>query len=52
MNKKVFLWVVIGILFLVVLFLIFKVGASGHTIQSVSGATRSATSSNAMVGGC
>ncbi len=51
MDRKLFLWIVIGVLLLFALFLMFKVGASGG-VQSVSGVAKSVASSSAMVGGC
>lgn len=52
MDRKILLWIAVGALFLVVLFLIFRAGASGSAIQSASGAAKSVASSSAMVGGC
>jgi len=45
----------VGVLFIVVLFLVFKAGAGGsvgNTIQTAGSAARSAASSSGMVGGC
>ena len=55
MNLRITLWLVIGALFIVVLFLTFKVGSLGslETIQTVGTATKTATTSyGGMVGGC
>jgi len=52
MKKSTLMWIVIGILFLLALFLMFKAGASGSMAQSVSGTAKSLASSSAMVGGC
>ena len=53
MKKNVLLWVTIGVLFLVALFLVFKAGSvNSGEIQAVSGAAQSAASSSGMVGGC
>lgn len=51
MNKKVLLWVVIGALFLVVLYLVFAAGTgSSAAVQGAGSAVQSSSSS--MVGGC
>ena len=55
MEKRIWLWVVIGVLFLLVLFLVFKAGTGGSsstTIQAAGSAARTAASSSGMVGGC
>ncbi len=53
MNRKLILWIIIGVLALFALFLMLKIGISGSSIQGVSEAAKTAaTSSNAMVGGC
>ena len=55
MEKRITLWIIIGILFVAVLFLIFKTGASGSSstvVQSAGSAAKSAASSSGMVGGC
>lgn len=48
------LWIVIGILFVVALFLTFKAGAvsTSEVAASTSSAVKSAASSGGMVGGC
>ena len=53
-KKSTLLWVLIGVLFIVTLFLTFKTGSSGvgvATVKSASVATKTAASSG-MVGGC
>ena len=51
MNKRIVLWAIIGILFLAVLYLTFKTGASDvSTVETAAVASRSAASQ--MVGGC
>ena len=53
MNKRMILWIVIGILFLAVLYLTFKVNTLDvNAVQSAGTAIQSAASSSAMVGGC
>ena len=51
MERKILLWIVIGILFVAVLFLIFKV-STGNVVQSAGSAVESVASSGGMVGGC
>ena len=55
MERRIILWIVIAVIFIAVLFLIFKVGvgeATG-TAQSAGNAVSSAASSSSgMVGGC
>ena len=51
MERKTWLWIIIGILFLLVLFLVFKVGTTGNVVQSAGSAAQSVASSG-MVGGC
>ena len=51
MDKKIMLWVLIGVLFIFTLFLTFKAGAGSiGTAQAVS--TAASSSSGGMVGGC
>lgn len=52
MDKKTIMWVVIGVLFLVALYLIFQLGSGSIAAQSVAPATKPAVSSSGMVGGC
>ena len=56
MEKRFVLWIVIGVLFLAVLFLTFKAGSGGSVeiAQAATLAARSAASSPGagMVGGC
>ena len=56
MEKRIWLWVFIGALFIVVLFLVFKAGA-GNVVQTAGGAAKStatsaASSYSGMVGVC
>ncbi len=57
-ENRIWLWVVIGALFIVVLFLVFKAGAGGDVVKSAGGAATSAAKTSAassyggMVGGC
>ena len=50
-KRKKILWIVIGVLFIAVLFLTFKVGVAGNAVQSTGSAAKSVVSSG-MVGGC
>ncbi len=55
MDKKIILWIVIGILFLAALYLIFQVGSGSVAAQNVGAVTNpavSSASSSGMVGGC
>ncbi len=57
MEKRIVLWIIIGALFLAVLFLTFKTGgagaSTGNVVQSAGIAAKSvASSSGGMVGGC
>ncbi|GBE20226.1 MAG TPA: hypothetical protein ENG87_00565 [Candidatus Pacearchaeota archaeon] len=55
MERRIWLWIIIGILFIAVLFLAFKAGAGGATknvVQTAGSAAKSAASSSGMVGGC
>ena len=51
MNTKITLWVAIGVLFLIALFLVFKVGAGNAETVSTAGSAAKTVASN-MVGGC
>ena len=51
MDKRITLWIVIGVLFVVALFLSFKAGAGIETVQATSSVASSVASSG-MVGGC
>ena len=55
MDRKLFLWEMIGVLFIIALFLVFQAGASG-SVQAVGAtaqaAKTAAVSSGGMVGGC
>lgn len=52
MDKQTLMWIIIGVLFLAVLFMTFK--ASGSGVSSTAGATKGASSAvySSMVGGC
>lgn len=52
MERKIILWIVIGILFIAVLFLVFKAGVAGNVVQSAGSTAKSVASSSGMVGGC
>jgi len=55
MDKKIIMWVVIGILFLVALYFVFQTGSGSIATQNINSETASAVSSassSAMVGGC
>lgn len=54
MKTKVLLWVVIGVLFVVALFLVFKAGTVSTEAVQMGGniAKTAALSSGGMVGGC
>lgn len=52
MDSRITLWVIIGILFVVALFLTFNAGVgSTETVQSAGSAVKTVASSG-MVGGC
>lgn len=52
MERRMVLWAVIGVLFLVALYLVFQAG-SGAATQNIGPATSSAASAaSGMVGGC
>ena len=52
-RKKTLMWIVIGVLFLAVLFLTFKVSGNTSAAQATGQVTRTAASAGAgMVGGC
>lgn len=51
MEKRTILWIVIGVLFVIALFLSFKSGAGVETVQAASSVAQSAASYG-MVGGC
>ena len=54
-KRKLIMWVVIGVLFLVALYLVFQTGSGSIATQNVNSETASAVSSassSAMVGGC
>ena len=51
MEKKTLLWVVIGVMFLAVLFLTFKVSGNAGAAQTTGQVAKSVVSSG-MVGGC
>ncbi len=53
MERRMFLWMAIGVLLLVALFFAFKTGSVGSTGAVVQSASQSAASASAgMVGGC
>lgn len=55
MERRIWLWIIIGALFIVALYLVFQAGASSIATQGISSAASSATSaasSSGMVGGC
>ena len=56
MERRIVLWIVIGILFLSVLYMTFKAGSASTSIQSAQAAASSASSAassyGGMVGGC
>ena len=53
-RKKTLMWIVIGILFLAVLFLTFKVSGDTSGVQATGQVAKAAASSasSGMVGGC
>ena len=54
-KRKLIMWVVIGVLFLVALYLVFQIGGGSIATQNINSETASAVSSassSAMVGGC
>jgi len=50
MDKRITLWIAIGVLFIVALFLSFNAGLGAETVQAASSA--SSASYGGMVGGC
>lgn len=56
MKRDVFLWVVIGVLFVLALYLVFQAGSSSYsTLETAGNAVKgsvSPTSYSGMVGGC
>lgn len=54
MNTRITLWGIIGLMFVVALFLTFKAGAIGNveTGQVVASAAKTVAASSGMVGGC
>ena len=52
MDKKITLWIVIGVLFVVALLLTFKAGASGNVAALQSAGSVASSASSGMVGGC
>ena len=52
MDKKTLLWVGIGVLFVVALFLSFKAGSGVNSVQAVGSVAQSVASYGGMVGGC
>ena len=51
MERKTVLWIIIGALFLAVLFMAFNAGA-GVSTDALANTANVAASSSAMVGGC
>ena len=51
-NKRTILWIIIGVLFVIALFLSFKAGAGISSVQAAGSAAQSAASYSGMVGGC
>jgi len=52
-RKKTLMWIVIGVLFLAVLFLTFKVSGNTSAVQTAGQVVKSAAPAGAgMVGGC
>jgi len=52
MDKRITLWIVIGVLFIVALFLSFNAGLGAETVQAAGSVAQSAASYGGMVGGC
>ena len=51
MKRKIVLWMVIGALFLAVLFMVFKAG-TGASVSILANMANAGASPSAMVGGC
>lgn len=51
MDKKTIIWMVIGLLFVVALFLSFNAGLSSGTLQA-AGSAAQGSAYGGMVGGC
>ena len=54
MERRMMLWIAVGVLFLVALYLIFQTGSNfgAESIGSTTNAAANAASSSGMVGGC
>jgi hypothetical protein len=53
MKKNILLWIVIGALFIMALFLVFKAGSvNSGGVQAATNVAKTAASSSGMVGGC
>ncbi len=55
MDRRITLWIVIGAMFVLTLFLTFKAGAVGGSVGNIGATTtsvKSAVASSGMVGGC
>jgi predicted nucleic acid-binding Zn ribbon protein len=54
MNSRIVLWMIVGALFIIALFLTFKAGAVGsaEVVQATGSVAKTATSNGGMVGGC
>ncbi|MBU2615643.1 MAG: isoaspartyl peptidase/L-asparaginase [Nanoarchaeota archaeon] len=51
MDMRIKLWILVGVLFIVALFLTFKAGSVG-SVELAGNVAKAATSSGGMVGGC
>ena len=51
-NRRIVLWVVIAVLFLIALFLVVKVASLPGSVSAASSASSSAQSAYSMVGSC
>jgi len=54
MDRRIFLWIVVGALFAIALFMTFKAGSVGsvEAVQTAKTVAKTAASSSGMVGGC
>lgn len=55
MERRIMLWITIGVLFLVALYFVFQAGGSSSVSQNIGSTASTATSaasSGGMVGGC
>lgn len=52
MDRRTLLWIAVGILFIIALFLAFKTGNAGTAVSAKAVASAAQSSAPAMIGGC